>query len=111
MVKASLSPRITARFINMFLRKNIDPRSILMTDQWPGYNEVHDWMQHLSVSHNKTYVDGIIHTNTIEGFWSLVKRAITGQLHHYTIEHTPAYINEATYKDKSCGALPTRLWQ
>ena len=60
MVKASLSPRVTARFINMFLRKNIDPRSNLMTDQWPSYNAVRDWMQHLSVNHNKAYVDGII---------------------------------------------------
>ena len=111
MAKASLSPRVTARLINIFLRKNIDPRSILMTDQWPDYNEVRDWMQHLSVNHSKTYVDGIIYTNTIEGFWSLVKRAITGQHHHYTSEHAPAYINKATYIVKSCGALPARLWQ
>lgn len=97
-VKASLAPRVTAKFINLFLRNNVDPRAILMTDQWPGYNEVRDWMQHLSINHSKSYVDGIIHTNTIEGFWALVKRAISGQHHHYTMEHAPTYINEATYK-------------
>ena len=82
----------------MFLHKNIDPRSILVTDQWPGYNEVRDWMQHLSVNHSETYVDGEVHTNTIEGFWSLVKRAIAGQHHHYTVEHAAMYIDEASYK-------------
>lgn len=81
--------------INMFLRKNVDPRSILMTDQWPGYDEVRDWMQYLNVNHSKTYADGIIQTNTTEIFRSMVKRAIIGQHHHYTIEHAEMYIDEA----------------
>ena len=97
-VKASPSPRVTAQHINAFLRRNIDPRALLMTDQFAGYNEVRDWMMHFSVDHSKRYVDGAIHTNTIEGFWALVKRAISGQHHHYTVEHASDYINEAAYK-------------
>ena len=98
-VKASLAPRVTAKFINMFLRKNIDPRAVLVTDYWAGYNEVRDWMQHERINHSTgEYVDGMIHTNTIEGFWSLVKRAISGQHHHYTVEHATMYIDEASYK-------------
>ena len=98
-VKASLSPRVTAKFINHFLRKNIDPRSILLTDYWAGYNEVRDWMMHERVNHSKEYVrDGYIHTNTIEGFWALVKRAISGQHHHYTLGYADRYIDEASYK-------------
>ena len=97
-VKAQPSPRVTARLINAFLRRNVDPRAVLMTDQFPGYNEVRDWMVHKTVNHSIHYVDGITHTNTIEGFWSLVKRAIAGQHHHYTVEHAHAYIDEATYK-------------
>lgn len=97
-VKATPAPRVTAKFINLFLRRNIDPRSVLMTDEWRGYNEMRDWMRHLRVNHKKRYVDGDIYTNTIEGFWSLVKRAIAGQHHHYSVEHAAAYINEAAYK-------------
>ena len=98
-VKASLSPRVTAKFINHFLRKNIDPRSVLVTDMWAGYNEVRDWMKHERVNHSKEYVrDGYVHTNTIEGLWALVKRAILGQHHHYTVEHAAMYIDEASYK-------------
>ena len=97
-VKASLAPRVTAKFINLFLRKNIDPRSILVTDHWAGYNEARDWIQHARINHSERYVDGNIHTNTIEGFWNLVKRAIAGQHHHYTVEHATAYIDEASCK-------------
>ncbi len=90
---------MTAKFINHFLRKNIDPRSVLVTDMWAGYNEVRDWMKHERVNHSQEYVrDGYVHTNTIEGFWALVKRAILGQHHHYTVEHAAMYIDEASYK-------------
>ncbi len=40
----------------------------------------------------------MIHTNTIEGFWSLLKRAWYGQHHHYSREYTGLYVAEATYK-------------
>ena len=43
-------------------------------------------------------VDGDTHTNTIEGFWSLLKRAWYGQHHHYRVAYTPLYVAEACYK-------------
>ena len=56
-------------------------------------------MQHLRVNHSREYeTDDGVHTNTIEGFWALVKRAISGQHHHYTVEHAHTYIDEASYK-------------
>ncbi len=97
-VKATPTPRVTTKLINYFLRRNVDPRSVLITDYYQGYNEVRDWIRHARINHSKAYVDGDIHTNTIEGFWALVKRAIAGQHHHYTIEHAEMYIDEATYK-------------
>ena len=97
-VKAMPAPRVTTKLINHFLRLNVDPRAMLITDQYPGYNEVRDWISHKRINHSKAYVDGNIYTNTIEGFWALVKRAISGQHHHYTLEHAEAYIDEATYK-------------
>ncbi len=88
-----------ARHINTFLKRNVDPRAILMTDYWPGYNEVRDWMQRFRVNHGTGgFVDGEVHTNTTEGFWSLVKRAVAGQHHHYTVEHAAIYIHEAAYR-------------
>jgi transposase-like protein len=43
-------------------------------------------------------VDGIAHTNTIEGFWALLKRGIFGQYHHITDKHLNAYINEFCFR-------------
>lgn len=43
-------------------------------------------------------VDGDVHTNTIEGFWSLLKRAWYGSHHHYSIAYAPLYVAEACYK-------------
>ena len=44
------------------------------------------------------YVDGLVHTNTIEGFWSLLRRAWFGQHHHYSVKHALSYVIEACYK-------------
>lgn len=97
-VKAMPAPRVTTKLLNAFLRRNVDPRALLITDQYPGYNEVRDWISHRRINHSKEYVRGDIHTNTIEGFWALVKRAISGQHHHYTLGYADRYIDEASYK-------------
>lgn len=55
-------------------------------------------MRHARIDHNRSYADGLIHTNSIEGFWAILKRAWFGQHHHYTRKHAPAYLTEACYK-------------
>ena len=46
-------------------------------------------------------VSGEMHTHTIEGFWSFVKRAWYGTHHHYCKGYTPLYLTEACYKYNS----------
>ncbi len=46
-VKAIPTPRVITKLIDMFLRKSIDPRAVFMTDYFPGYNEVRDWITYL----------------------------------------------------------------
>ena len=60
------------------------------------------FMRHITIDHSKQYSDGLAHTNTIEGFWSLLKRAWYGQYHHYTKLHAIAYIVEACFKYNAC---------
>lgn len=55
-------------------------------------------MLHATVNHATEYVNGILHTNSIEGFWGLVKRAWYGQHHHYSRKYMALYIAEACYK-------------
>ena len=69
-----------------------------MTDEYKAYETVGKEMKHSVIKHSEQFVDGKVHTNTIEGFWSLLKRAWYGQHHHYTTLYAPLYIAEACYK-------------
>ena len=74
---------------------NIDNSSIY-TDEYGVYNRLKKITTHERVNHGaKEYVRGKIHTNSIEGFWALVKRAHYGQHHHYSKEYTEYYIAES----------------
>ena len=46
----------------------------------------------------REFVRNGLHTNTIEGFWSLLKRAWYGSHHHYTRQFTPLFVAETAYK-------------
>ena len=84
-----------------FLNANVHSGSTLVTDQYASYRFMRHYMaEHVVVNHMEHYVDetGFGHTNTIEGFWSLLKRAWFGQHHHYTRKWAPAYVVEACYK-------------
>ena len=55
-------------------------------------------MAHAVINHGRAYAEGATHTNTIEGFWALLKRAWYGQHHHYTRRYMPLYVAEACWK-------------
>ncbi len=98
-VRAEPALNVQGRTIEKFIDRVVDKAgTLLLTDEWGGYNRVGKRMNWSSVNHKVCYADGLVHTNTIEGFWSLVKRAWYGQHHHYSPEYMPLYISEACYK-------------
>ena len=55
--------------------------------------------KHLRIEHQaKEYVRGRIHTNNIEGFWSLLKRGISGVYHSVSEKYLQSYINEYGFR-------------
>jgi len=89
-----------------FVYNTIDRlKTILVTDEYKGYLGFSEHVdKHEVINHSERYVDkDDTHTNTIEGFWSLVKRAWYGTHHHYSEEKAPLYINEACYKYNMSG--------
>ena len=78
-VIARVATDLTAKGILQFLRDN---SSTLITDEYRAYHAVRGSIDHRVIKHSEQYVDGEIHTNTIEGFWSLLKRAWYGSHHH-----------------------------
>ena len=55
-------------------------------------------VKHEVVNHQVWYVDGDRHTNTIEGFWALLKRGIMGQYHKVSVRYLSKYIDEFYYR-------------
>ena len=100
-VKAQMTEEHGAKAVFRFFKDAINPAgSTLMTDDSTLYggSNVRDFIEHEIIRHKDMYVDGSTHTNTIEGFWSLLKRAWYGQHHHYKREFLPLYIAEACWK-------------
>ena len=98
-VVAQTGTSLSGKALLKFIKDNVEPAgSLLMTDEWKGYNGVKNFMQHAVINHSTAYVEGSTHTNTIEGFWSLLKRAWYGSHHHYSIFYTLLYLAEACWK-------------
>lgn len=77
------------------------PMSIVYTGEYPAYRglEKINGYPHRRVNHAAgVYVVGDIHTNTIEGFWSLVKRGIGGVYHSVSKKYLQEYLNEYTFR-------------
>jgi len=82
------------------MRKRILPASTVYTDEWSSYAQVgRNGYTHRRINHSEgVYVSGDIHTNTIEGFWSLVKRGIAGTHHAVSAKWLQGYLNEYAWR-------------
>ena len=83
-VVAKVVPDTTAKTLCGHVREYVLPASTVFTDELASYNTVSEGRRytHKRINHaSKVYVVGDIHTNTIEGFWSLIKRGIGGVYH------------------------------
>jgi hypothetical protein len=79
--------------------KSIKESAKVYSDEWLGYNGISKIYDHSIVKHNeKQYVNGRIHTNTIEGFWSLLKRGIFGIYHFTSKKHLQKYVDEFVFR-------------
>ena len=75
--------------------------SELITDEYQTYNFVGRKLKHSVLYHKEQHVDGETYTNSIEGFWSLLKHDWYGQHHYYQTGYTPLYVAEVCYKYNS----------
>jgi transposase-like protein len=78
---------------------NVKETANIFTDEWVGYDEISKMYNHSIVKHSqKEYVNGNAHTNTIEGFWSLLKRGIIGIYHFTSRKHLQNYVDEFVFR-------------
>jgi len=87
------------RFVNRVVDK--DKVELVATDEHSGYQYLERWQQlpHDTVNHREgEYVRGIVHTNTMESFWSLIKRGIVGNYHNVSKKYLPLYLAEFSFR-------------
>lgn len=89
----------TQKTIHPIIKNLVSKDANLMTDEWKAYRGLASYYNHAFVKHGEgQYVVGDAHTNTIEGFWSLLKRGIIGIYHHVSEKHLDAYVDEFEYR-------------
>jgi transposase len=77
------------------------PEAVVMTDEYHVYKKLprNGFADHRTIQHQaKVYVSGDVHTQTIEGFWSLVKRGISGTHHRISTKYLQGYLNEYVWR-------------
>lgn len=92
--------RVTGKNLKDIMRKRIEKSSIIMTDDFRSYRGVgNDFAEHHVIHHGiKEYVRDEVHTNTIEGYFSLLKRGIVGVYHHVGKQHLHRYLSEFDFR-------------
>jgi transposase-like protein len=100
-VIAIASSDASSKTLHGIAKEFILPESTVYTDEWNGYNglEKMNGYQHRRINHSAgVYVIGETHTNTIEGFWSLVKRGIGGVYHSVSRKYLQTYLDEYSFR-------------
>ena len=99
-VRAFPMPRVTAENVQEAIIENCHQDAVLMTDESSLYTVIGKQMAgHETVKHSlNEYVRGQAHTNTVEGFFSLLKRGITGVYHHVGKGHVGRYVDEFVFR-------------
>ncbi len=90
------------------IQKHVVPGSVIYTDEYPPYTGISKLrgkdgkparFRHYQIRHSDgVYVRGHIHTNSVEGFWSLVKRGISGVYHSVGQSYLQSYLDEYTFR-------------
>jgi len=87
------------------VHKRVLPSSIVYTDELKSYDGLNrsGYLHHRIHHAEQVYVSGTVHTNTIEGFWSLTKRGINGVYHAVSAKHLQGYLNEYAFRYNNRG--------
>jgi ISXO2 transposase-like protein/transposase-like zinc ribbon protein len=97
-VSAKVVPNVRLRTLSPVVRRNIVEGSRVFTDASYSYQDLSDTYAHEVVDHAEEYVRGKVHTNGLENFWSLLKRALKGTYVSVEPFHLAAYIDEQVFR-------------
>ncbi len=105
-VSAAVVDGTDAKTLQRFVGERAAKGATVYTDDHKGYRGMP--FEHETVKHSiSEYVDGMVHTNGIESFWSLLKRGYHGTYHHMSAKHLNRYVNEFSgrHNDRPSGTI------
>lgn len=98
-LQAKATENTTYETLSTEIIKNVKEGAKLYTDEYASYKKMRRVYDHKVVKHSShQYVNGRVHTNTIEGFWSLLKRGIFGIYHFTSKKHLQMYVDEFVFR-------------
>lgn len=104
-VKFSILKNLKHSTLAKEIEKYVDPNiKMLCADEFPSYNRFARKFNLCRIDHSsKKYVNGNVHTNSVESMWALLKRGIHGSYHHVSKKYLALYLNEFEYRFNNNG--------
>ena len=92
--------KVSGKNLKGIIGKKVEKSATMMTDDYHAYHGLKkDYARHGIIKHHlKQYVNGDIHTNTIEGYFSILKRGIVGIYQHVSKKHLHRYLAEFDFR-------------
>ena len=103
-VRANVIAEAHTRHTDEQIRKNVEPGSKIYTDEANHYDYLPEYAREF-INHTETYVRGAVHTNTLENFWSLLKRGLNGTYVSVEPFHLQAYVDEQAFRYNKRGDM------
>ena len=97
-VRTTVAESIKTKAMHEQIHANVEQGSKLYTDALPSYVGLKKFYDHQVIDHRQAYAVGLIHTNTLECFWSLLKRTIKGTYVSVDPFHMFRYLDEQTFR-------------
>src|SRR5580700_4054752 len=97
-VRAKVVPNVKRETLQAEVLREVKHGSRVFTDEHVGYDLLHNRFVHEFVKHTEQYVNGQVHTNGIENFWSLLKRTLGGTYVAVEPYHLDRYVDEQVFR-------------
>ena len=102
-VKTKVVKRASKKTLHGLIRENVETGANVYTDEFTAYQGLNQEYIHQVIEHASEYVRGNVHTNGIENYWSLFKRALRGTYVSCDVEHLSRYLDEQTFRFNNRG--------
>jgi len=97
-VRCQIVPNTRRKSLQPIINEHVETGAHVYSDNLPSYRNLNDEYVHQVIDHAEKYVDGQVHTNGIENFWSLLKRTLKGTYVAVEPFHLFRYLDEQTFR-------------